>query len=252
MSQFDLLSRLRYRLWVANQGIRDTVGGNTGTVSKWQKQVAVALILVTVALAVRYFAGDDSQQELAGGVSQQLARTAPGAQQSMKQGTTMGAGNSAAPPVVTAANSNSMGRSGAGELVKTATGKESSLAHAQKHADPTYVCPMHPDVQSKDGGATCPICGMDLVLVDTSGESDVVTISPNVINMLGVRTDMVKKRNLYRKIDTVGYVTYDENRIRNVSLRTEGWLERMSVKSVGDRVEKVEAGRSLRIPPTPA
>ncbi len=35
--------------------------------------------------------------------------------------------------------------------------------HAQKHQDPTYICPMHPQIISKDPDSSCPVCGMDLV-----------------------------------------------------------------------------------------
>ena len=55
--------------------------------------------------------------------------------------------------------------------------------------------------------------------------------------MLGVRTKKVKRRTIYRRIDSVGYVTHDEQKIRRVSLRTEGWVEKLNVKTVGERVE---------------
>ena len=40
--------------------------------------------------------------------------------------------------------------------------QETALEHAKRHMDPTYVCPMHPQVASTEPGR-CPICGMDLV-----------------------------------------------------------------------------------------
>jgi Cu(I)/Ag(I) efflux system membrane fusion protein len=43
---------------------------------------------------------------------------------------------------------------------------ETALEHAEKHLDPRYQCPMHPDVTS-DAPGTCPICGMTLVPVAT-------------------------------------------------------------------------------------
>ncbi len=116
---------------------------------------------------------------------------------------------------------------------------ESALNHAKKHVDPTYVCPMHTDVMSDNREATCPICGMDLVLVDNvDGEAGVVSISPRVINMLGVHTKKAKRRTLYRYIDSVGNVKYDENKISHIHLRTDGWVEYLAVKTLGERVKK--------------
>lgn len=40
--------------------------------------------------------------------------------------------------------------------------KDSVAEHSKRHADPTYVCPMHPQIV-KDEPGNCPICGMDLV-----------------------------------------------------------------------------------------
>lgn len=42
--------------------------------------------------------------------------------------------------------------------------QETALEHAEKHLDPQYVCPMHPQIIKGEEGA-CPICGMDLVPV---------------------------------------------------------------------------------------
>ena len=115
--------------------------------------------------------------------------------------------------------------------------KESAVEHAAKHADPKYICPMHADIITDDPDATCPICGMDLVVLENLGDADVVELSPTIMNVLGVRTKKVKRRTIYRRIDSVGYVTYDEKKIRRVSLRTEGWIEKLNVKTVGERVE---------------
>lgn len=115
---------------------------------------------------------------------------------------------------------------------------DTALEHAAKHASQNYVCPMHPDVITDDPNATCPICGMDLVPLETGGEAGIVKLTPTVMNSLGVRTSKAKRRTLYRRIDSVGYVNVDENHLRTISLRTEGWVERLAVKTMGERVTK--------------
>ncbi|MGD8568017.1 MAG: efflux RND transporter periplasmic adaptor subunit [Gammaproteobacteria bacterium] len=114
---------------------------------------------------------------------------------------------------------------------------DTAMEHAAKHANPTYVCPMHPDVITDDPDAICPICGMDLVPLETGGEAGTVKLTPTVINTLGVRTEKVKKRTLFRTIDSVGYVEMDDANIRTVNLRVDGWIEKLYVKTEGDRVK---------------
>lgn len=160
---------------------------------------------------------------------------------------------------------------------KTGAPAETVKEHALKHTDSTYVCPMHPDVRSDEPGS-CPICGMFLVKVepdpvDTAGAQQVlyyrhphnpaitsptprqdemgmdfvpvygeqgslVTISPSVEQNLGVRTAVAVRGSLQRRIDTVGAVEYDGSSITHLHTRAEGWIEKTSLKAVGDPVRK--------------
>lgn len=49
---------------------------------------------------------------------------------------------------------------------------DTPMQHSLKHADPSYVCPMHPQIVKGEPG-NCPICGMNLVekIIDSSGLS---------------------------------------------------------------------------------
>ena len=43
---------------------------------------------------------------------------------------------------------------------------------------------------------------------------------------------------LARRIDTVGYVDYDESEVVHVHLHTDGWIERLYVETLGDQINK--------------
>jgi Cu(I)/Ag(I) efflux system membrane fusion protein len=101
-----------------------------------------------------------------------------------------------------------------------------------------WVAPMDPNYR-RDKPGKSPM-GMDLIpYYSTSDESDnSVRISPAVVQNLGVRTSKAELTRLWRGIDTVGYVDYDESKVSHIHLRTEGWIERLAVQSEGERVKK--------------
>jgi Cu(I)/Ag(I) efflux system membrane fusion protein len=128
-----------------------------------------------------------------------------------------------------------------------AAADDSAAEHAAKHADPLYRCPMHPDVVRNEPGE-CPICGMDLVKVEpepaepADAPGPEVRISPAVMNNLGVRTEAAAMAAPERRAATVGYVAFDERRMRQVQPRAEGWIEGLAVRAMG---ETVKAGQLL-------
>jgi Cu(I)/Ag(I) efflux system membrane fusion protein len=103
-----------------------------------------------------------------------------------------------------------------------------------------WVAPMDPNYR-RDKPGKSPM-GMELIPVYAGENSDnnKISISPNVIQSLGVRTKTAERTTLWRGIDTVGYVDYDESKISHIHLRTEGWIEKLAVKSEGGRVKKGE------------
>jgi Cu(I)/Ag(I) efflux system membrane fusion protein len=129
-----------------------------------------------------------------------------------------------------------------------AAADDTTAEHALKHTEPTYRCPMHPDVVRDEPGE-CPICGMDLVRVepqpaagDGAPAGPEVRISPAVVNNIGVRTEAAVIAAPERRAATVGYVAFDERRVRQVQPRAEGWIEGLAVRALG---ETVRAGQLL-------
>jgi membrane fusion protein, copper/silver efflux system len=84
--------------------------------------------------------------------------------------------------------------------------------------------------------------GMDYVPVFPDAAGPGVRISPEVVQNLGVRTEPAVMGSLPRRADTVGYVGFDERRVRQVRPRAEGWVESLAVRTIG---ETVRAGQVL-------
>lgn len=114
-----------------------------------------------------------------------------------------------------------------------------SLAKEEDSEVLYWVAPMDPNYK-RDKPGKSPM-GMDLVPVykneqQTSGNE--VVIAPEVVQNLGVRTAIVERSKLWRRINTVGFVDYDESKVSHIHLRTQGWIENLTMQSEGDRVQK--------------
>jgi len=102
-----------------------------------------------------------------------------------------------------------------------------------------WVAPMDPNFRRDEPGKS-PM-GMDLVPVyadEAKGQSGVVVIDPTMVNNLGVRTAIAQRGSLPRRIETVGYVSYDEDTLQHVHTRVDGWIEKLATKATGDPVNK--------------
>ncbi|PTQ05738.1 efflux RND transporter periplasmic adaptor subunit [Vibrio sp. ZF 223] len=120
----------------------------------------------------------------------------------------------------------------------------SAMATSTETSDePLYwVAPMDPNYQ-RDKPGQSPM-GMDLIPVyadDLSGGSDkagTVFIDPSVENNLGVKTAQVTREALSPRIETVGYVEFDESALWQTNVRVSGWVEKLSINAVGEKVNK--------------
>jgi multidrug efflux pump subunit AcrA (membrane-fusion protein) len=65
-----------------------------------------------------------------------------------------------------------------------------------------------------------------------------VLIEANTIQNIGVRTIPVERRDLVRKVRAVGRVAYDERRITHVHTKVRGWVEKLFIDYVGQKVER--------------
>jgi len=102
-----------------------------------------------------------------------------------------------------------------------------------------WVAPMDSNYRRDEPGKS-PM-GMDLVPVyadEVDSQPGVVKIDPVVVNNLGVRTEAAMLGTLPSRIETVGYIAYDEDTVQHVHTRVDGWVERLATKASGESVDK--------------
>ena len=115
-----------------------------------------------------------------------------------------------------------------------------------------FYCPMDPQVirstyEPNGDVPKCPICGMPLSLRKKGetpklpeGITGRVQLSPERIQLAGIKTVPVEYRPVAKQTTTVGYVTYDESRLSRIVSRVEGYVEKLYVD---DDVRRRPPGR---------
>jgi membrane fusion protein, copper/silver efflux system len=132
-------------------------------------------------------------------------------------------------------------------LSSEAHAKEAKASNARPEAKVTkWTCPMHPHYIA-DAFGTCPICGMDLVKLETGNASlgpeaaetrSIVTIQPEVMQNMGVRLGKVERTQFGRTVRSFGIVLENARLQTEVTARFEGWIEKLHVTAVGDQVKR--------------
>jgi Cu(I)/Ag(I) efflux system membrane fusion protein len=119
-----------------------------------------------------------------------------------------------------------------------------------------YHCPMHPSVV-QDHPGECPICSMTLVLkpegkASPSGTMKPATaaptrgvpglaevdLTPERIQLIGMRTATVKREAIGGDLRTVGVVAANERGLAQINTRFGGWIQKLLVSETGERVRR--------------
>lgn len=122
------------------------------------------------------------------------------------------------------------------------TGHEQQSSQAKSNNEPLYwVAPMDPNYK-RDKPGKSPM-GMDLIPVYAEDAAQdqapgTVKIDPAVENNLGVKVASAQMTPLTPSIETVGYVAFDESQLWQTNVRVAGWVEKLNVNAIGDKVNK--------------
>ena len=140
--------------------------------------------------------------------------------------------------------------------------EETPLAAQQKTAEREilhYTCGMHPSVRVsvedyEKGNENCPICNMGLVPVykeageieememgeyaEHEGMEAKVKLTPRAQALARVKTEEIQFHRLFREINTVGEIDYDERKVAYVASRIPGRIDKLFVDFTGVKVRK--------------
>lgn len=82
----------------------------------------------------------------------------------------------------------------------------------------------------------------------TEPEVNTMLISPERLQSIGVRFELVARRPLEKIIRTVGRVEIDERRLAQVNVKIEGWIDELFVKTTGEAVRRGQVLLTLYSP----
>lgn len=129
----------------------------------------------------------------------------------------------------------------AGFTIRAFLSPSESSATMPSPSNEVWTCSMHPQIRLPQPGM-CPLCSMPLVKA-TGGDSSAGTepsleLSEHARAMAAVETTVVQRRALAREIAAVGKVEYNEAAMANITVRVEGYVERLFVDYTGIEVKE--------------
>ncbi|GIW43339.1 MAG: hypothetical protein KatS3mg077_0621 [Candidatus Binatia bacterium] len=104
-----------------------------------------------------------------------------------------------------------------------------------------WTCSMHPQV-IRDAPGLCPICGMQLTPLhprsSTRHGEESLVIDPRIEQNMGLRVVEVTRAPLRATVRAYAEVRERESTVRDLTLRTSGWIERLYASYEGVHVAK--------------
>ncbi|MBN8679245.1 MAG: efflux RND transporter periplasmic adaptor subunit [Chitinophagales bacterium] len=128
-----------------------------------------------------------------------------------------------------------------GHTLEEKTGHESHNVEEKS----VYICPMHPEIL-RDAPGSCPICGMDLVKKESDHadhiagpDSSGILLKPTYEYVLSATaTIRPERKSISDTLKVPGYLSYDARKIKAVSARYGGRIERLYVRYPFQPVQK--------------
>ncbi|WP_395051453.1 efflux RND transporter periplasmic adaptor subunit [Flavobacterium sp.] len=116
--------------------------------------------------------------------------------------------------------------------------KENHSKHNKTKETTFYTCSMDPQVK-EDKPGKCPICHMELTPVKQDDtEANEISLSKQQIQLGNITTQTISETQNSLEQNYTGVLTINQEKIKSVSSRAMGRIEKLYFKTVGDYVAK--------------
>ncbi|MCE5205039.1 MAG: efflux RND transporter periplasmic adaptor subunit [Porphyromonadaceae bacterium] len=116
-------------------------------------------------------------------------------------------------------------------------------AHDHGNDSTIWTCAMHPQIRKEEPG-DCPICGMDLIPLKTTGSGEAL-VDPNAIQLsveaaalANVQTTVVSRQNPMKEVQLYGTIQVDERLSQSQTSHVSGRIEKLFVNFTGESVRR--------------
>ncbi len=114
---------------------------------------------------------------------------------------------------------------------------------ADAEIEQIWTCSMHPQIRKNESGL-CPICGMDLIPLETSNEGsdpNSYQMSENAMKLSNITTMTIGKSNANKEIRLNGKVQIDERNAYSQSTHIPGRIEQIFINFTGEKIVRGQA-----------
>ncbi|WP_231129618.1 efflux RND transporter periplasmic adaptor subunit [Flavobacterium sufflavum] len=119
--------------------------------------------------------------------------------------------------------------------------KENHSKHKKGAAITFYTCSMDPQVK-EDKQGKCPICHMELTpMKQDDTETNEISLSKQQIQLGNITTQTISETKNNLEQNYTGVLTINQEKIKTISARAMGRIEKLYFKTVGDYVIKNQA-----------
>lgn len=127
-------------------------------------------------------------------------------------------------------------------LISCNTKNKEEQSNQQSKESVVYTCSMHPQIR-EDKPGNCPICGMKLNIVRKAEKemTNEISLSKEQIKLGNISTQLISESQNSIAQNYTGVLTINQERIKTISARAKGRIEKLYFKTVGDYIAKNQA-----------